>query len=86
MSALENMLHNNGYLEIEPGEYLQTQEYILAEQENWPEEDNYKNFDFTQYAYWITTECGQFPQGIDTFQDGIFTIFGVEACRKWLGE
>ncbi len=83
--TLEYTINNMGFLEIEVGVYLSTAEQITAEQEDWFDNDAYKNFNFTSSEYWITTDCGAIPQGVETVQEGILTIYGIEACRRFLG-
>jgi hypothetical protein len=64
---IEEKLAKNGYIEIHDGVYLNTQESMIAEQSQWDETDNLKDFDFTDYDFWITTDNGADPEGFETY-------------------
>ena len=53
---LEHILKTRGWIEIKNGVYLNSQASIISEQNGWDESDQAKNFDFTQYPYWLTTD------------------------------
>ncbi len=51
---------------IQSGVFLQTREEIMADQATWDDDDGSKNTDFSGSLYWITTDDGCEPIGIDT--------------------
>lgn len=60
----DNVLYTareNGFVEISSGVYLNSRDYVIAEQDGWADEDECKNFDFTAAPYWLTTNDGQEP-------------------------
>lgn len=83
---MKHNLDKLGYLEIQSGVYLHTKENLIEEQKSWPDEDSVKNIDFSEHDYWITDDAGSKPEGVDSIEEGCFKIFGIEACRKFLGE
>jgi hypothetical protein len=54
------------FCEIRAGIFLASAETMIAEQETWCDEDESKEFDFTVAAYWVTTDTGDEPYGVDT--------------------
>lgn len=54
------------YQDIAPGVWISTSEQIIKDQKEWSDEDEYKNFDFDTYVYWITNDGGTAPIGIDS--------------------
>ena len=63
--------------EFQDGSYLRSSEDMIDDQEMWDDEDPCKDFDFTLCPYWITTDDGAEPEGIDndaefkSFQEGL---------------
>jgi len=47
------------------GVFIQTSENIISDQKDWCDEDQAKSTDFSTSPYWITTDDGQDPAGID---------------------
>ena len=62
---LEHTLKTRGWVELHEGVFLNSQESIISEQKEWDDSDQAKNFDFKAYKYWITTDNGGEPVGID---------------------
>jgi len=62
-----------GYWEIEdrPGVYIQTMAHLTAEQEEWADDDEIKAADFSDSAYWVTTDNGVDPEGFDTIEEAM---------------
>ncbi|MCF7943779.1 MAG: hypothetical protein K9L21_05065, partial [Spirochaetia bacterium] len=53
---------------------LSTAAHMNAEQADWPDEDPSKNVDFYSCLYWVTTDNGIDPIGIDSAQDLIEAV------------
>lgn len=53
-----------GYIEISSGVYLHSQENIVAEQQDWSDEDGAKHIDFSKAPFWITDDSGMVPMPI----------------------
>jgi len=51
--------------EIQPGAFLSLAEDMIADQLAWDDEDHSKDIDFSTSAFWITTDDGVEPVGID---------------------
>ena len=64
-TELEHTLKTRGWVELREGVFLNSQESILAEQKEWDDSDKAKNFDFTESPYWLTTDSGGGPVGIE---------------------
>lgn len=58
-----------GGIDIAPGIYLSTSEYITAEQKGWPDVDEAKHVDFSVAPYWITTDDGATPVPVRSAED-----------------
>lgn len=50
---------------VKSGVFIQKREDIIADQKSWDDEDPCKFDDFSTCPYWITTDDGQDPAGID---------------------
>jgi len=57
------------YGEYQSGSYLRTSEDMIADRETWEEEDDCRDFDFTTHPYWVTTNDGMEPYGINDDAD-----------------
>lgn len=69
LKSLLNKVEVEGCVEISSGLYLNSRENILADQINWDEGDSCKTMDFSKFKYWITTNNGRDPIGIDKFEE-----------------
>jgi hypothetical protein len=58
-----------GCVEIQSGVYLHTQADIIADQEDWDDEDELKYVDFTGSPYWVTTGDGATPEAVYSASD-----------------
>jgi len=63
------------YGEYQSGSYLRSSEDMIADRETWEEEDDCRDFDFSTSPYWVTTDDGMVPYGIDDDDD--FKAFQV---------
>lgn len=54
---------------VQAGVYLQTSDDIIADQKTWDDGDASKDVDFSGSDYWITTDDGQDPIGIDSDEE-----------------
>jgi len=57
--------------------YLEPATALISQQINLDDEDELKHFDFTKSKFWITTDSGTVPIGIDTAEEL------VEFCEKY---
>jgi len=64
---IESIILDGG--KVQGGVFLQTAEDIISDQVSWGDADGSKNADFTTSGYWITTDDGQDPIGIDTDEE-----------------
>jgi len=51
------------------GVEIRSLEEITSDQKDWHAEDLCKHIDFSEYAFWITTDDGASPIGIDDDED-----------------
>ena len=58
---------------ISGGVFLQDSQSLISEQLEWDDEDEGKHMDFSAYPFWITTDDGAKPIGVDT-EDEAFEI------------
>ena len=65
MGAIEK----NGYIEIQDGVYLSSQESMIEGSKAWGENEH--DFDFTTYKYWMTTNSNDTIEGFDTIWEAI---------------
>jgi hypothetical protein len=72
---IEETLAKNGYVEIQDGVYLNTQESMIDEQSQWDAEDKRIDIDYTDYDFWITTDNGVEPEGFKTYDHALFEFF-----------
>lgn len=84
--TLRHIIDIEGYLEIESGVYLNSREHLIEQQKWWVDEDKCKTFDFNDYEYWITTEGETVPDGVNSIEEGLLTIIGIDTCRKFTGD
>ena len=56
----------DGYIEINNGIFLSSRESIISDQKYFTDEDFYKEFNFNDDNFWITTHSGNEPIGINT--------------------
>lgn len=54
---------------VRPGVFLQTAQEIIFDQLSWDDGDESKHTDFSTSTFWVTTDDGQVPIGIDTDDD-----------------
>jgi len=54
---------------VQDGVWVVPADEMVADQEAWPDEDPCKTEDFTAYRWWVITDNGVDPIGIDTDQD-----------------
>jgi hypothetical protein len=82
--SLESQLIRDGFLEVKGGVWLSTRKHMMSQQKSF--EDFYlAAYDFSRYDFWITYEGEDLiPSGVDTFEEGVLKIFGIEECRKFL--
>lgn len=59
-------------IEISPGVFVSTSENMIADQKAWDSEDPAKNTDFSTHPFWITTDSGSSPDGVD--QNGLSAL------------
>jgi len=64
----------DGYADLGGGITLSTAAHMVSEQKDWPDEDPSKDVDFLSYLYWITTDNGIDPIGIDSAEDLIEVV------------
>ena len=59
------------FVEIQSGVCLYTAKYLIREQKHWSwgDGEESKNFDFSTSPYWLTTNDGVKPIGIDNADD-----------------
>jgi len=58
-----------GFVTIAAGVFLESSASMQAQAAGWDEDDPSKAIDFTAYPYWITTDDGQKPIGVDGAND-----------------
>lgn len=67
-----------GYVDIEgSGMFLCSGEVLTRDQQNWEEEDPYKNEVFEKKACYLTTDTGDEPIRIDSLED----LLKLEECN-----
>ena len=54
-----------GSCEFQSGCYLTTAADMMIEQAQWDDGDEAKNIDFSKCEFWVTTDDGQGPFGMD---------------------
>jgi hypothetical protein len=64
----------DGTADLGGGITLATAAVMESEQKDWPDEDPSKDVDFFSYLYWITTDNGIDPIGIDNVEDLIEVV------------
>ena len=62
-----------GWVEIRPGTYLNTQASLEREQVEWDDEDACKDHDFSTNPYWLTFDNGSEPIGVSGADDSELT-------------
>jgi hypothetical protein len=71
LDQLKNRIEKDGYIEIKSGVYIWTKDGIIDEAGCWDDEDPSKNFDFSSYNFWITTDSGTEPDGFDDLSEAM---------------
>ena len=69
MKTITKDLNEKGFAKIGLGIFLNTSEYLIAEQKIWESDDPCKNDDYTIYPFWITTDDGIDPIGVFTIKE-----------------
>ena len=60
---------DNGFFKIQDGVFLESAESLIESQKGWPDEDDCKNFDFSESPLWILAGENQKPQAISSTND-----------------
>ena len=64
--------------EFKPGVFLSSADDMIADQLAWDDEDPCKDMDFSTSAFWITTDDGVEPEGIDSDEELLEIFPGYE--------
>lgn len=59
-------LKKRGFVEVQSGVYLYSKDSINEEKKTWNSEDCLKDFKFDSSPYWILTDNGVGPIGVDS--------------------
>ena len=78
------LIYKQGYAEIQLDVYLNTKAYLIALQEDGLLNDDEKDINFHEYDFWVTADDSTnfLPIGVDTIEEGVLTIFGIEECKE----
>lgn len=61
-----------GYIDVDDsGCYIFSRSFIKKQQELWPDNEEFKQFNFTRYKYWIISYSDALPFGFDKKDDVI---------------
>lgn len=55
----------HGSAKIQEGSWLSTKAAMIEEQQTWDDGDEAKNIDFSGCDFWVTTDDGQGPFGVN---------------------
>lgn len=76
MKKIDEEIEKNGFAEVSLGLYLFSKDSIQAAQKHWEEEAAQKDFDFSNFRYWLTYAEMEKPEGFDSIRE----------CLKYLRE
>lgn len=71
LTEIKKDLETKNCSEIQPGVYLYTAENLQSKQKDWCDDDENKNFDFTDARYWIIADSDSYfrPEAYSTIQE-----------------